>query len=208
MANTEMTIDSIRVSEMNNQHVLILKEKERDRYLPIWIGPAEGDAIAVKLNEVPLSRPQTHDFACAAITALGGSLESVVIHRLENDTFHAKVVIGTKEGQKEIDCRPSDAIAMAVRAGAPILADEEVLDRAGVALESLSESSETPTEGIADDQSLRDRQRGSIYWVDSSGPHRTVGRSMKQSTSVCFVVRSDASALAQRIGRSHGRRQG
>ena len=153
MANREMKIDSIRVSEMDNQWVLLLSEKDGDRYLPIWIGPAEGEVIAVKLNEISLSRPLTHDLACAVITALGGSLESVVIHRLENDSFHAKVVIGTKEGQKEIDCRPSDATAMAVRAGAPILADEEVLDRAGVALESPGESSETSTEGTADDQS-------------------------------------------------------
>ena len=135
MANLEMTIDSIRISVMHNQRVLILKEKDKDRYLPIWIGPAEGEAIAVKLREVSLSRPLTHDFACAAIDALGGSLESVVIHRLENDTFHAKVVIRAKEGQKEIDCRPSDAIAMAVRTAASILADEEVLDTAGFLLE-------------------------------------------------------------------------
>ena len=153
MANTEMKIDSIRVSAMNDQRVLILKEKNEDRYLPIWIGPAEGDAIAIKLNAVSVSRPLTHDFACAAIDALGGSLESVVIHRLENDTFHAKVVIGTREGQKEIDCRPSDAMAMAVRTGVPILADEEVLEKAGVVLEPPSESSETLPEGMSDDQS-------------------------------------------------------
>jgi len=153
MANMEMTVDSIRVSAMNDQRVLILKEKGKNRYLPIWIGPAEGDAIAVKLHEVPLSRPQTHDFACAAITALGGSLESVVIHTLESDTFHARVIIGTKEGQQEIDCRPSDGMAMAVRTGAPILAAEEILDRAGVVLEELqSQSSERPSEGMSDEQ--------------------------------------------------------
>jgi bifunctional DNase/RNase len=135
MANKEMTIDSIRVSEMNYQRVIILKEKGRERYLPIWVGPPEGDAIAIKLQEVSLARPMTHDFACAVIDALGGSLESVVIHKLENDTFHAKMVVRAKEGQKEIDCRPSDAMAMAVRKSVPILADEEVLDKAGVVIE-------------------------------------------------------------------------
>ena len=153
MANVEMTIDSIRVSAMNNQRVLILREKDRNRFLPIWIGPAEGDAIAVKLNKVSLPRPLTHDFACAAIDALGASLESVVIHRLENDVFYAKVIIRAKEEQKEIDCRPSDAMAMAVRKGVPILADEGVLNKAGVVLESAMESSGPPSEGKSDEQS-------------------------------------------------------
>jgi len=153
MANVEMTIDSIRVSAMNNQRVLILREKARNRFLPIWIGPAEGNAIAVTLNKVSLSRPLTHDFACAAIDALGGSLESVVIHRLENDVFYAKVIIRANEGHKEIDCRPSDAMAMAVRKGVPILADEGVLNKAGVGLESAMESLGPPPEGKSDDQS-------------------------------------------------------
>ncbi len=113
----------------------MLKQKGRPLYLPVWTGPAEGDAIAMRLQGVSALRPRTHDFAYAAIDALGGSLESVVIHKLEDSIFHAKVVIRTKEGQREVDCRPSDAMAMAVRAGAPILADEEVLDRAGFLLE-------------------------------------------------------------------------
>lgn len=79
MANIKMVIDSIRVSLMNNQRVVILKEKEGERYLPIWIGPAEADTIAVKIEGVPLSRPLTHDFTCAAINALGGSLQSAII---------------------------------------------------------------------------------------------------------------------------------
>ena len=152
MANMEMTIDSIRLSEMNDQRVLILKEKDRDRYLPIWIGPAEGDAIAITLNKVSVSRPLTHDLACAAIDALGGRVESVVIYGLENETFHAKMVIRSKEWQKEIECRPSDGMAIAVRAGAPILADAEVLDRAGVAMGSAGESSGPPPEGMSDEQ--------------------------------------------------------
>lgn len=153
MAKVEMTVDSIRVSPMNNQRVLILREKNKDRYLPIWIGPTEADAIAMKLKGESPPRPQTHDLAFAAINALSGSIDSVVIHRLENDTFYARMIIKAKEGRQELDCRPSDGMAMAVRAGAPILVTEEVLDRAGVALESLSESSETSTEGTRDDQS-------------------------------------------------------
>lgn len=134
MANIEMVIDSIRVSLMNNQRVVILKEKEGERYLPIWIGPAEADAIAVKIEGVPLSRPLTHDFACAAISTLGGSLQSAIIDKLEDDTFHAKVVLHANKEQKEIDCRPSDALAMAVRGNVPIFADEEVLKQASIVL--------------------------------------------------------------------------
>ena len=152
MANMAMAIDSIRVSPMNNQRVVILKEKGRNRYLPIWIGPAEGDAIAVKLNDVSLSRPMTHGFACAAIEALGGTMESVVIHKLEEDAFHAKAVIRTEKGLKEIHCLPSDAMAIALIAEVPILANEEVLAEAGIVLEPAMESSETTPEGTSDEQ--------------------------------------------------------
>ena len=134
MANIEMIIDSIRVSLMNNQRVVILKEKEGARYLPIWIGPAEADAIAVKIEGVSLSRPLTHDFTCAAISTLGGSLQSAIIDKLEGDTFYAKVILQANKEQKEIDCRPSDALAMAVRGAVPIFVDEEVLKKASIVL--------------------------------------------------------------------------
>ena len=135
MANIEVVIDSIRVSLMNYQRVVILKEKEGARYLPIWIGPAEADAITVKTQGISLSRPLTHDFTCAAIDASGASLRSVIINKLENDCFYAKVVLQVNRGQKEIDCRPSDALAVAVRKGVPIFADEKVLKKAGVLLD-------------------------------------------------------------------------
>jgi bifunctional DNase/RNase len=151
MANIEMVIDSIRVSLMNPQgmsyqggsvsgipappRIVILKEKEGARYLPIWIGPAEADSIAVKIQGVSLSRPLTHDFICVVIDALGASLQSAIINELENDTFYAKVVLQVEGEQLEIDCRPSDALAVAVRKGVPIFADEEVLKKAGVLLD-------------------------------------------------------------------------
>ena len=134
MANIEMLIDGIRVSLMNNQRVVILKEKEGERYLPIWIGPTEADAIAVKIEGVTLSRPLTHDFTCMAIDALGGSIQSAIIDKLEADTFYAKVILQADKKQKEIDCRPSDALAMAVRGNVPIFADEEVLKQASIVL--------------------------------------------------------------------------
>jgi len=131
----EMTIDSIRVSLMNYQRVVILKEKVSDRYLPIWIGPSEADAIAVKLQGVAVPRPLTHDLLNSVIDTLGGAVNSIVVNDLKNDTFFAKVVIESGGKQMEVDSRPSDALALAVRTGVPIFADEAVLEKAGILLD-------------------------------------------------------------------------
>ena len=106
----------------------------------------------MKMEGVSPPRPLTHDFACAAIDALGGSLEGVVIDKVEGDCFHAKVIIRTEKQEKIVDCRPSDAMAMALRAGAPILADEEVLNRVGFVVELPSESPEPLPEEMPDEQ--------------------------------------------------------
>jgi hypothetical protein len=131
----EMTIDSIRVSLMNYQRVVILKEKASDRYLPIWIGPAEADAIAVKLQGVAVQRPLTHDLLNSVIDTLGASVNSIIVNDLKNDTFFAKLILVIEGKQMEVDSRPSDALALAVRTGVPIFADESVLDKAGIMLD-------------------------------------------------------------------------
>ena len=131
----EMVIDSIRVSLMNYQRVVILKEKMADRYLPIWIGPAEADAIAVKLQGVTVPRPLTHDLLHSVIDTLGATIDSVIVCDLKNDTFYAKLVLAVDGGQMEVDSRPSDALALAVRAEAPVYAEEAVLDKAGILLD-------------------------------------------------------------------------
>lgn len=131
----EMTIDSIRVSLMNYQRVVILKEKDAERYLPIWIGPAEADAIAVKLQGVTTPRPLTHDLLHSVIDALGATVNSIVVSELKNDTFYARIVLDVDGRQMEIDSRPSDALALAVRVEAPIYAEESVLDKAGILLD-------------------------------------------------------------------------
>ncbi len=131
----EMTIDSIRVSLMNYQRVVILKEKMSERYLPIWIGPAEADAIAVKLQGVNVPRPLTHDLLNTVIDALGATVNSIIISELKSDTFYAKILLNVDGGQMEIDSRPSDALALAVRVEAPIYAEEIVLDKAGILLD-------------------------------------------------------------------------
>ena len=131
----ELTIESIRVSLMNYQRVVILKEKDSDRYLPIWIGPAEADAIAVRLQEVSVARPLTHDLLRSIIDALGATVNYILVSDLSNDTFFARIAMEVDGRSLEIDSRPSDAIALAVRAQVPIYADESVLEKAGVRLD-------------------------------------------------------------------------
>jgi bifunctional DNase/RNase len=131
----EMTVDSIRVSLMNYQRVVILKEKTTERYLPIWIGPSEADAIAVKLQGVSVPRPLTHDLLCSIIDALGATISSIVVSDLKNDTFFAKILLSVDGEQMEVDSRPSDALALAVRAEVPIFAEEAVLEKAGILLD-------------------------------------------------------------------------
>jgi bifunctional DNase/RNase len=131
----ELTIESIRVSLMNYQRVVILKEKESDRYLPIWIGPAEADAIAVRLQEVAVARPLTHDLLRTIIDSLGATVAYILVNDLANDTFFARIALNVDGKSLEIDSRPSDAIALAVRAQVPIYAEESVLEKAGVRLD-------------------------------------------------------------------------
>jgi uncharacterized protein len=147
----EMTIDSIRVSMVNYQRVVILKEKGSERYLPIWIGPAEADAIAVKLQGVAVPRPLTHDLLKTMIDTLGATVDSIVVCDLKNDTFYARIILNVDGKQTEIDSRPSDALALAVRVEVPIFAEEAVLDKASIMLDKetgkpLIEDGETPFE--------------------------------------------------------------
>lgn len=131
----EMVVESIRVSVMNYQRVVILKEKYAERYLPIWIGPAEADAIAIKLQNVSAPRPLTHDLLFAVINALGASVNFILVSELRQETFYAKLFLRVNGKDLVLDCRPSDAIALAVRANAPIYAEEEVLEKAGIYLD-------------------------------------------------------------------------
>src|SRR5512139_274810 len=102
----EMTIESIRVSMLNYQRVVILKEKASERYLPIWIGPAEADAIAIKLQGINVPRPLTHDLLCTIIAGLGASIKFVLLSDLKNDTFYAKIVFNEGSRKIEVDSRP------------------------------------------------------------------------------------------------------
>ena len=131
----EMTVDHVRVNNVTNLRTVVLKEKGSDRYLPIWIGQAEGDAIAMKLDGQEMPRPMTHGIMDTMIRDLGGEVERVVVSDLMEDTFFAIVRIKNGEDAIEFDTRPSDAIALAVNSGAPVFAAPGVLDKAGAELD-------------------------------------------------------------------------
>jgi hypothetical protein len=142
MTMREMTIESVRLSMLNYQRVVILREKDSDRYLPIWIGPGEADAIAVRLQDVETPRPLTHDLLKATIEQLGGRVTHIVVNDLANDTFFARIVLDVDGRTIEVDSRPSDALALAVRVNVPIYAEDTVLENAGVMLDD--ETTESP----------------------------------------------------------------
>ena len=131
----EMVVESVRVHMLSSQHVVILKDVEHDRYLPIWIGTAEADAIARRLQGITPERPLTHDLFANALAELGIAVKQVVVSDLADETFRARLVLELAERTVEVDARPSDAIALAIRAGVPIFATDAVLDRAGVSPE-------------------------------------------------------------------------
>lgn len=128
----EVVIDSIRVSLMSQYRVVILKDTNSDRYLPIWIGPCEADAITIELQEMPPQRPLTHDLLKSAIQELGGQIIHIIISDLRSDVYYARIVVEVNGRPLEIDSRPSDAIALAVRARTPIFVSETVMDRAAI----------------------------------------------------------------------------
>jgi len=117
---------------MTQHRVVVLKETDSDRYLPIWIGPFEADAITIQLQGVQVPRPLTHDLLNSFIRELGIKVSHVLVSELRNDTFFARIVIDVDGESMEIDSRPSDAIALAVRVGAPIFVSEQVMGLASI----------------------------------------------------------------------------
>src|SRR5438046_8395583 len=139
----EMTVESVRINVATQQRVVILKATKQERYLFIWIAHAEAYAIAVELQGTTSPRPLTHDLLKNVIGELGAKIVSIVISDLIEDIFYARIVLDVAGRHVEIDSRPSDAIALAVRAKTSIFVDESVLDRAGVALEQNEETPAT-----------------------------------------------------------------
>ena len=132
----EVVVESVRVHMLSSQHVVLLKETDRERYLPIWIGPWEANAIATRLQGVTPERPFTHDLFATALAELGVKLQRVIVSSLAEETFHATLELEQGGRTYAIDARPSDALALAVRTGVRIFASTDVLERAGVEPES------------------------------------------------------------------------
>ncbi len=132
----EMSIESLRVNSGGNQYVVILQQNDSNRGLPIWIGPAEANAIALELQGAKPPRPLTHDLLISVMDNLGASLGSIIVSDIREETFYARLLLNTDSEQLELDSRPSDAMALAVRANVPIYAEESVLDQAGVLIDS------------------------------------------------------------------------
>lgn len=138
----EVVIDSVRVSLTNQQRIVILREVDAERYLPIWIGPYEAEAITIALQDIEVARPQTHDLLKNVLSGLNARLVRVEVVSLKDDVFYGNLVIDVDGKILEIDSRPSDALAMAVRAHVPILASRDVMETAGILPEQDLQSHE------------------------------------------------------------------
>lgn len=138
----EVRVQSLGLDRASNTPVVILKELDGERVLPIWIGPGEASAIAMQLAEMKFSRPLTHDLLVSVLGGLGGSLQKVVITKVEDNTYFAELFIRQNGEVISVDARPSDSIAVALRTEARIFAQDELLERAAIEIsegESLEE---------------------------------------------------------------------
>lgn len=144
----EVVIDSIRVSLMNQQRIVILREANAERYLPIWIGVYEAESITIALQEVEVARPLTHDLLKNIFSSLNARVVRVEVVALRDDTFYGNIVAEVDGRTLNIDSRPSDALALAVRAHVPILVSKSVMDVAGIVPEEdlQEEQAESETE--------------------------------------------------------------
>jgi bifunctional DNase/RNase len=132
-------VESVRINLANNSRVVILKDSKIERYLLIWIGETESYAIASELQGAHYERPLTHDLLYTIIGRLGAEVTEIVINNLEGDVFYALITLQQSGTTLQIDARPSDAIALAVRAGAPIYVEEDVMAQAALTVSARPE---------------------------------------------------------------------
>lgn len=162
----EVVIDSIRVSLMSQQRIVILREVNADRYLPIWIGVYEAEAITIALQEVEVARPLTHDLLKNIFGTLNAQIIRVEVAALRDDTFYGNIIAEVDGKTLSIDSRPSDALNLAVRAHVPILVARSVMDSAGIIPEEdLQEVEATDTDKPDQDEEVSEEseQRLSVF---------------------------------------------
>ena len=128
----ELNVYSVLYSLLSRHRIVLLKEKEGERYLPIWIGQPESEAIVMRLQDTAVPRPMTHDLLVNVIKELGGTVQYIIVNDLNDNTFFGRIAVEHQDRLQLIDSRPSDAIAIAVRTAVPIYAAESVMDRAGI----------------------------------------------------------------------------
>jgi hypothetical protein len=148
----EVNIDSIRVSLMSQHRVVVLKELDTQRYLAIWIGPDTAEAIHMHLQNVAVARPMTHDLMKNIVTTLDARISHIVINDLRNDVFYAQIILDLNGTSFEVDSRPSDALALAVRASAKIFVNDKVMEQASIMPEvELDVEGEFTTEDMGEE---------------------------------------------------------
>ena len=147
----EVTIDSVRVSLTNQQRIVVLKQMDEERYLPIWIGAFEAESITIALQEIELARPQTHDLLRNILTSLNARLVRIEILSLKDDVFYGNLVVEVGGETLNIDSRPSDALALAVRSKVPIYVSREIMDTAAVVPEADIEETTPNPNGEAEE---------------------------------------------------------
>lgn len=140
----EVVIDSVRVSLTNQQRIVVLREVNTERYLSIYIGPYEAEAITIALQEIEVARPQTHDLLKSLMSTLNARLTRVEVVALREDVFYGNLVLEVNGRNINVDCRPSDALALAVRAHVPVFVAREVIEAAGVVPEQDLGNQEPP----------------------------------------------------------------
>jgi bifunctional DNase/RNase len=161
----EVVIDSVRVSLTNQQRIVVLREVNAERYLPIWIGPYEAEAITIALQEIEVARPQTHDLLKNMMNTLNARLVRVEVVNLRDDVFFGNLVIEYNSQLLDIDTRPSDALALAVRAHVPILVSREVMDNAGIIPEQETQTEDADSAGkpLAEGEEPESDERLSVF---------------------------------------------
>ena len=150
----EVSVKSLAFDRTSNTPVVILKEVGTERILPIWIGPGEASAIAMQLGGVAFQRPLTHDLLVSVVGGMGGTLQRVLITRVEKSTYFAELIIDRDGEVISVDARPSDSIALALRMKARIFADDSLLEQGTVVVEVADAQDGGGEEGDEDPMSV------------------------------------------------------
>ena len=192
----EVSVDSIRIHMPTAQHLVILKEKEADRYLPIWIGSFEAQAIATKISGNSLGRPLTHDLMATAFGDLGISVRRIVVTRLADQVFYARLYVKQNGRDLDFDARPSDAIALAVRVECPIFVATEVMDTAGIIPEADEMDGDKDKAETVVDEALDNLTNGPTLMVgDMMRMAEEVFKTLSRNDAVKMVIQAGAQAM-------------